>query len=120
MSRSTARVVLSGAVIAALALPAPAQPRGSGETDLEQILAASADSAAEHRALASHYRAQAARARAKARSHRWMADHYGGSLAPAIAAEQRRHCAHLATVYDAQAGTFDRLADGHAEAAAAE
>lgn len=118
MLRSTVRALLSGAAIAALAPPAAAQLPSLGGTGLEELLAGSADSTTEHQALARYYRLRAVRAREKAESHRWMADHYGGSLQPAIAAEQRRHCAQLATVYDGQARTFDRLAEGHEQAAA--
>ena len=101
-------------------MPPVAAPQGmdQGSADLEKVLAASADTAAEHQALARHYRAKAAKAREKAESHRWMSEHYSGSLEPAIADQQRRHCALLARHYDGQARVLDQLAQGHEAAAA--
>ncbi len=43
--------------------------------DLEQVLAESAETRAEHAALARHSRAKAEAAKEKAGSHRWMSEH---------------------------------------------
>jgi len=120
LRRSTIGLLLASALLAPLSLPVAAQAQPEAETDLEQVLAESADSALEHEALARYYRARAAHARRKAEAHRWMSTHYGGSLRPALAAEQRQHCAQLASIYDGQGKIFDQLAQGHEEAAAAE
>lgn len=118
MLRSAFRPLFSVVLLVAPSLPAAAQPLAEGEAALERVLAESADTPAEHQALARHYRARAAKAREKAESHRWMAAHYGGSLKPAIAAEQRQHCEQLARGYGDQAEVFDQLATGHEEAVA--
>ena len=120
MGRSTIGGLLAAALLAPLSPTAAAQPPPEADTELEQVLAGSADSTAEHEALARHYRARAANARERAEAHRWMATHYGGSLEPAIAAKQQQHCAGLARAYDGQARVFDQLAQAHEEAAASE
>lgn len=117
-SRSILSWIVAGALLLGVPLVAAAQMDQGGSADLEQVLAAGAETPAEHQALARHYRAKAAKAREKAESHRWMSEHYSGSLKQAIADKQRQHCALLARRYDGQARTFDQLAQGHEEAAA--
>jgi hypothetical protein len=83
-----------------------------GEHDLEQVLIESAATPAQHQALAQHFRAKAAAARAEAKDHRSMAESYGGTKL-VIAAAQRKHCNDLAASLEAQAKLYDELAAGH-------
>jgi hypothetical protein len=86
---------------------------GAGEEhSLEQILIESASTPAQHQALASHFRAKAADARAEAKEHRSMADSYGGTKL-VVAAAQKKHCNDLATNLEAQAKLYDELAAAH-------
>lgn len=111
-------LLLSAAILVAFPLAVSAQTRYEDEAALERALAESADEPAEHEALAEHFRAKASGARQKADGHRWMSEHYSGSLEPAIAAQQKRHCTQLARLYDAQAKLFEELAQAHQSAAA--
>lgn len=113
--RSLARWILAGTLVLPLAAAAQGpQPAAAG---LEQVLAASADTPAEHQALADYYRAKAEEARGQAETHRSMATHYGGSLKPTVADRQKAHCKSLATSFDEQAKAYDELANAHAQAA---
>lgn len=48
-----------------------------------------------------------------------MAKHYGGTLKPTVAEQQKAHCKTLAASFDEQAEAYDALARAHADAAAA-
>jgi len=117
-SRSLASWILAGALLLGAPLLAAAQGMHSGTAGLEQVLAASADTPAEHQALADHYKAKAAEARSEAEAHRSMAAHYAGSLKPTVADQQKAHCKTLAASFDEQAKAYDELAKAHADAAA--
>jgi hypothetical protein len=116
--RFVASWVLAGVLLLGAPLLASAQGVHSGAAGLEQVLAASADTPAEHQALADHYKAKAAEARAEAEAHRSMATHYGGTLKPTVADQQKAHCKTLAASFDEQAKAYDALATAHADAAA--
>jgi hypothetical protein len=111
------RSVASWTLAAALLLGAPLVAGAQEMHSLEQVLAASADTPAEHQALADHYQAKAAEARKEAETHRSMAMHYGGTLKPAVADQQKAHCKTLAASYDEQAKAYDALAKAHADTA---
>jgi hypothetical protein len=119
-SRSAVSWIMAGALLLGMPLLAAAQGMHQGTAGLEQVLAASADTPAEHQALHDHYKARAEEARNAAEAHRSMSTHYSGSLKPAVADRQKAHCKTLATSFDEQAKAYDELAKGHAEAAAAQ
>ncbi len=83
---------------------------------LEAVLAETADTPDEHKALANHYRAKAEEARATAENHRSMAKHYSGK--PALAQAGKKHCAQIADGADEQAAAYDALANAHDQATA--
>jgi hypothetical protein len=116
-TRSVVSWALAGALMLGAPLLAIAQGAHSGTAGLEAVLAASADTPVEHKALADHYQAKAAEARNQAEAHRSMATHYGGTLKPTVADQQKAHCKELAASYDAQAKTYDAMAQAHADAA---
>jgi hypothetical protein len=107
--RSLRIAVALAAALAFVGVPA----FGQGEHDLEQVLIESADTPAEHQALAAHFRAKAAAARAEAKDHRSMAESYGGTKL-VVAAAQRKHCNDIAASLEAQAKSYDELAAAHA------
>jgi hypothetical protein len=81
----------------------------------------SAQSAADHEAIAGYYERQETEAKAKAEQHRKMAMAYksvskkGGSVVVKHAPAQ--HCEKLAKRYDSDAEAYKALADAHREAA---
>lgn len=117
-NRSFVSWIVAGALLLGMPLLAAAQGMHHGAGGLEEVLAASADTPAEHQALADHYQAKAEEARAAAEAHRSMAQHYAGTLKPTVADAQKKHCRDLAATNDQQAKTYDEMAKAHADAAA--
>ena len=109
--RSVTVSIVSSIAVALALFAAPSFAAGE-EHSLEQILVESASTPAEHQALASHFRAKAAAARAEAKEHRSRAESYGGTKL-VVAAAQRKHCNDLATNLEAQAKLYDELAAAH-------
>lgn len=95
---------------------APGIASAADEThSLEQLVVDMAHTPADHAALARHYRAQAAEARANAANHEGMGRAYGGGK---FAERQRmqEHCKKLSADNAAMATEFDALAQLHEEA----
>jgi hypothetical protein len=104
----------------AFALLVPGTIAFADDLTLEQVLIESANTPAQHQALADHFRSRAAGARHQAQRHRSMAKSYtGGRAAPSpVAGYQSSHCNKLATTFDEQAKEYDALAELHAKEAA--
>lgn len=83
-----------------------------GAHSLEQLVVESADSAADHAALASHYRAKAAAARAEAKRHESVGRAYSGGKMMERE-RMRQHCKKLAAENNAMAGEYEELAKIH-------
>ena len=83
-----------------------------GDHSLEQVLVESADTAAEHNALATHYRAEATEARAEAKRHEKMGTTYAQGKAMERL-KMQRHCNSIAEDFNKQAAGFDALAELH-------
>jgi len=79
---------------------------------LEQILAETATTPAQHQALARYYHAKAADAKADADTHRSMLRSYSGTSVP-LARQRAEHCNKLASLADAQAAEYEKLAASH-------
>ena len=76
---------------------------------LEQVVGAMAKTPADHAALAKHYEAKAAAARASASEHESMAKSYAASkLTERV--KMQEHCKKLAHEYKEQAAQYDALA----------
>jgi hypothetical protein len=105
------RLPLSIALSAVLALSPIAALAGSGH-DLEQLVVEMADSPSDHAALAEHYRAKAAEARAAAARHESMGRVYTGGKMMQRAAMQS-HCKRLAASNEAMAAEYEALAKVH-------
>ena len=103
-------------LLAALAVsPSPATA-GDDTHPLEALVVEMADSASAHKALAEHYRAKAADARADAAEHEAMSRTYGaGKLMDRVRMEE--HCKKIAADDLAMATEYDALAKLHDEEA---
>lgn len=89
----------------------------SEDSSLIQVLIESADTPAEHEALARYYRSKASEARGMAEMHRSMGQRYtGGNIAKKR--QMRKHCDSLVKTSEQLATEYDRLAAIHDEAAA--
>ncbi len=88
---------------------------GSASADdsgLEQILAETATTPAQHQALAKYYRAKAADAKAEAETHRSMMKSYSG-VRMSDAKARAEHCNKLASLGDQEAAEYEKLAASH-------
>lgn len=84
---------------------------------LEHLVIETADTPAEHTALAKHFRAKAEDARAEARSHEETAKSYGRHAKLVQAAQMQRHCKKLSELSEATAAEYEALAKEHEAAA---
>jgi hypothetical protein len=99
-----------------LALGPLATVASADDHGLEQVLVESADTPAEHQALAKHYKHLAEKAKSEAAAHRAMAKSYGG-VKYASAKAMSDHCDKLASLADQEAAQYDSLAAAHEAAA---
>jgi hypothetical protein len=83
------------------------------DSGLEQILAETASTPAQHQALAKYYRAKAADAKAEAASHRTMAKSYASGASIPLAKQRAEHCEKIAKLSDDQAAEYEKLAASH-------
>ena len=82
------------------------------DSALEQLMVETATTPAQHKALAKYYRAKAADAKAEAENHRSMLRSYSGTSMP-MGKVQGEHCNKLASLSDAQAAEYEKLAASH-------
>jgi len=82
------------------------------DSALEQLMVESATTPAQHQALAKYYRSKAAEAKAEAENHRSMVRSYSGVSVP-MGKQQAEHCNQLASLSDAQAAEYEKLAASH-------
>ena len=88
------------------------------EKYLEELAIEGADTPAEHEALAAHFKAKAADARAEAARHEAMAKSYGGGLVKLTQKGQmQQHCKKLAEGAKDSAAQYDSLAKAHEDEA---
>lgn len=119
MTTRIAALLLLGAVALAPGFAAAAEPES-----LEEVVVEMADTPAEHAALASHYRAKAADAKAEAREHDRMARTYKPPQEIKMnwgTVQQRQkmadHCNRISQQSEANAQDFEALAKLHDEEA---
>jgi hypothetical protein len=109
--------ILIAPFVAGLAL-APVPLFADDTKSLEELVVEMADTAADHAAVAAHFRAKAADARATARRHASMGRSYGGGkLNTRI--QLRGHCDRLKDQHEAVAGEYEALAKLHDDLAKA-
>jgi len=100
----TATALLLGVILLQPALAAADESHS-----LEQLVVEMAKTPADHAALAKHYQAKAADARASAAEHEAMAKSYSaGKLAERV--QMQSHCKKLSEQYNAVAAQYDDLA----------
>ncbi len=106
----------TGLILGALALFPALASGGDDAIALEQLVIDSADTPADHAALAKYYRAKAASARSHATSHEAMARSYGGTK---MAAKQQMqgHCQKISQQEKATAEEYEALAKLHEDEA---
>ncbi|MBM4382773.1 MAG: hypothetical protein FJ091_05325 [Deltaproteobacteria bacterium] len=94
----------------------PAWVRAEEAPSLEALVVEMADSPSEHAAVAQHFRAKAAEARAQARRHESMGRAYGGGKL-GTRTQLKGHCSRLVEQFNAAASEYDELAKLHDELA---
>jgi uncharacterized protein YcaQ len=101
----------------ALAVAIAAAPIASSawadDHGLEQVLAATASTPAQHKALADYYRGKAADAKAEAESHRTMAKDYAAGTSVPLGRQRAEHCKKIASLADSRAAEYEKLAASH-------
>lgn len=96
----------------------PAMAAADEDHAIEHLVIETANTPAQHTALAKHYRAKAEDARAEARSHEEMAKVYGlGPHKGTEVGQMQRHCKKLSELSNATAAEYDALAKEHEAAA---
>ena len=106
---SLIRTLMVGLAIVAAPIAGTAWANDSA---LEQVLAETATTPAAHLALGKYYRAKAVDARAEAENHRSMLRSYSGTSMP-MAKQRAEHCNKLASLSDAEAAEYEKLAASH-------
>jgi len=87
----------------------PTLAKADESHSLEQLVIEMAKTPADHAALAKHYRAKAADARAEAATHEAMGKSYAsGKLTEK--AKMQEHCAKLSEQYNALAAQYEEMA----------
>lgn len=97
----------------AIALGPMAGIAAADDYGLEQILAETATTPAQHQALAKYYRAKAADAKSEAERHRTMAKNYSAGASMPMAKQRSEHCGKLASLADSEAAEYEKLATTH-------
>ena len=113
--RRIAMIAALAALIAAV--PATwASAQGASADRLEELVVDSADSPADHKALAGYYRAKAEDARAEAAHHEAMGHRYHGKGKGSQTGKSRQmkqHCDNLVKLNNDAAAEYDGLAKAH-------
>ncbi len=106
------RTFAAALFLGTLALTPISTRAGEGDHSLEQLVVEMAHTPADHAALAAHFRAKAADARAEAKRHEGMGRAYsGGKMMDRE--RMKRHCKKIADDSNAIAAEYDELAKLH-------
>jgi hypothetical protein len=111
--RRTIATLTAGCLLALA--PAAAWAQAGGGADLLQIMVDSADTPAQHQALARYFRARAAEAKALAETHQTMSRSYSGK--PGEIRNMNKHCDQIAKLNQDLAGQYESLAKAEEAAA---
>jgi hypothetical protein len=95
--------------------PAAAWAQASASADLLQVMVDSANTPAQHQALARYFRARAAEAKALAETHQAMSRSYSGK--PGEIRNMNKHCDQIAKLNQDLAVQYDSLAKAEEAAA---
>jgi hypothetical protein len=116
MEESMRKIALA-LVLGSLAFAPRLAAAQTHEKYLEELAIEGADTPAKHEALAAHYRAKAADARAEAKRHEAMASSYGRMAKPVQKGMMQDHCTKLAEDAKDEATQYDSLAKAHEDEA---
>jgi hypothetical protein len=121
-SRTVVAVLMLGLALGAASLIQGVPPDKATKTKMIKMIE-TAKTPADHKAIADHYKAEAARAAAKAAEHEEMADAYKKSGFGTVAKSPNapgtiEHCNNLAKSYKAMAEDLTALAKEHEAMAA--
>ena len=101
-----------------LALSARTAVAQTHEQYLEDLAIEGANTPAQHEALADHFRAKAADARAEAKRHESMAKSYGlGPVKLTQKAQMQQHCKKIAANAESTAAEYEAMAKVHEDEA---
>jgi hypothetical protein len=115
--RRTIAALAAGCLLALAPSAGWAQGSSGGSGDLLQVLVESADTPAQHQALARYFRAKAADAKALAELHVAMSRSYAGK--PGELRAMRKHCDEIVKLNQELAAQYESLAKAEEAAAAA-
>jgi hypothetical protein len=111
------RQIATALLLGSLAFFAQTAAAQTHENYLEELAIEGADTPAQHEALAAHFKAKAADARAEAKRHESMAKSYARRSKPVQAADMQRHCKKLAEHANSTAAEYDAMAKVHEDQA---
>lgn len=109
------RKMVGLALILGMLALSPGCASAAGDTHSQHPDVGTADTPAEHAALAKHYRAEAAEARANAARHQSMGKAYGGNEKLSWAMGGQAHCQKISDASTAMAKEYEALAKLHDE-----
>jgi hypothetical protein len=108
-------MVAAGCLLALAPGAAWAQAQASASDNLLQVLVDSANTPAQHQALARYFRARAAEAKALAETHQAMSRSYSGK--PGEIRNMNKHCDQIAKLNQDLAAQYESLAKAEEAAA---
>jgi hypothetical protein len=114
--RRTIAMLAVGCLLAMAPAAGWAQAAGGGSADLLQVMVDSATTPAQHQALARHFRAKAADAKALADAHQAMSRSYSGK--PGELRNMNKHCDQIVKLNQDLAAQYESLAKAEEAAAA--
>jgi hypothetical protein len=113
--RRTIATLTAGCLLALAPATGWAQASVGGSGDLLQAMVDSADTPAQHQALARYFRARAAEAKALAETHQAMSRSYSGK--PGEIRNMNKHCDQIAKLNQDLAAQYESLAKAEEAAA---
>jgi hypothetical protein len=112
------RILISALLLGLVLLPGAALAQEEkAEHDLEAVLIETANTPAQHAALAQHFRDKAAWAREEAAAHKTMEKSYAMGRKMYVGEPPGKHCTNLAAQFETMAKEYDALAASHEAAA---
>ena len=113
--RRTIATLAAGCLLALAPAAAWAQASAGGNESLLEVLVDSASTPAQHQALARYFRAEAAKAKALAETHRAMSRSYSGK--PGEIRNMNKHCDQIVKLSQDLAAQYESLAKAEEAAA---
>ena len=100
--------------LALILVGVPVVQAGEGHATVDHAAVEAASTPEQHKALADHYRAEAAAARKAAKGHKAMKESYEVvRRGTSVGAHMENHCDNLIRTYESQASDYDAMAAEH-------